>query len=422
MVIRKDINTLYISYDGLTDSLGQSQVLPYLCGLSKLGYTIHIISCEKPEIYAKSKSAIEKIIADNNLIWHPLTYTKKPAVLSTLLDIFKIRKKAFSLHKKENFQIVHCRSYITALVGLKIKTQLKVLPWGEDLGGDLRFIFDMRGFYADERVDGGLWNLKNPIFKLIYKFFKKKETEFLQYADYSISLTEAGKKEIHSWKNIPNQPVPIDVIPCCADLELFSPDKIDKNIIANLKQKSGVNETDYILSYLGSIGTWYMLDEMLDFFKVLQAKKTNSKFLFITHDTPESILIKVRKKQINENLIIIVSANRNEVPHYLALSNASIFFIKPCFSKKASSPTKLAETMAMNIPIICNSGVGDVAEIIKQTNCGVVISHFNISEYENAIISLDKITLSIAKESLFTFSLNYGVKKYHSIYQSLLSE
>ena len=37
---------LYLTYDGLTDPLGQSQVLPYLIELSK-NNEIHIISCEK---------------------------------------------------------------------------------------------------------------------------------------------------------------------------------------------------------------------------------------------------------------------------------------------------------------------------------------------------------------------------------------
>ena len=39
----------------------------------------------------------------------------------------------------------------------------------------VKFFNDIRGFWADERVDGGMWNMKNPLFKAIYKWFKKKE-------------------------------------------------------------------------------------------------------------------------------------------------------------------------------------------------------------------------------------------------------
>jgi hypothetical protein len=38
---------LYITYDGLTDFLGQSQVLPYILGLEEKGYRFSILSFEK---------------------------------------------------------------------------------------------------------------------------------------------------------------------------------------------------------------------------------------------------------------------------------------------------------------------------------------------------------------------------------------
>ena len=42
------MRALYISYDGMTDPLGRSQVLPYLQGLSERGHEITLLSCEKP--------------------------------------------------------------------------------------------------------------------------------------------------------------------------------------------------------------------------------------------------------------------------------------------------------------------------------------------------------------------------------------
>jgi hypothetical protein len=45
----------------MTDSLGQSQVLPYIINLSKKNYTFHLISFEKPDRFKKNKSLIKKI-------------------------------------------------------------------------------------------------------------------------------------------------------------------------------------------------------------------------------------------------------------------------------------------------------------------------------------------------------------------------
>ncbi|HWB62268.1 MAG TPA: hypothetical protein VG603_02070, partial [Chitinophagales bacterium] len=150
------VNVLYLSYDGMTDPLGQSQVIPYLEGLSKLGYSFTLISFEKAERYAKYRAEIEERLSKSNISWQPLSYTKKPPVLSTIWDVQRMKRKALALHRSKQFKIIHCRGYISALVGLAMKRELGV-----------KFIFDMRGFYADERVDGGLWHLNNPIYKAV---------------------------------------------------------------------------------------------------------------------------------------------------------------------------------------------------------------------------------------------------------------
>src|SRR5581483_10245831 len=60
---------LYISYDGLTDQLGQSQILPYLQGLSAKGFSITVISCEKPSAYNKHVKEIKKITESAGINW-----------------------------------------------------------------------------------------------------------------------------------------------------------------------------------------------------------------------------------------------------------------------------------------------------------------------------------------------------------------
>ena len=203
------IKTLYISYDGMTDALGQSQVIPYLQGLSKKGYKVHLISCEKTEIYELKKSNIQNILTESKIVWHPIFYTKTPPVLSTLWDVFKIKKLAIKLHQKHSFKLVHCRSYIAAIVGLNLQQKFGI-----------KFIFDIRGFWADERIDGGIWNLKNPVFKIVYSYFKRKERQFFESADSIISLTVAAKNHIENNFILKGT---VSVIPCAADLELFKP-------------------------------------------------------------------------------------------------------------------------------------------------------------------------------------------------------
>ncbi|MEN9523575.1 MAG: hypothetical protein RL065_1952, partial [Bacteroidota bacterium] len=214
------MHSLYLSYDGLTDPLGQSQVLPYLKELSAKGATIHIVSFEKPERYEKYKTVIQKIIAENNLNWYPQLYTKRPPVLSTLFDIWKMRNATQQIIKKNPIKIVHCRSYISALIGLWAKKK-----W------NTKFLFDMRGFWADERVEGKIWNINKQPYSTIYKFFKRKEKQFNLESDAVVSLTHAGKKVLLQWfPSITDDK--ITVIPCCADTDFF--DK--KNVVAQNRE------------------------------------------------------------------------------------------------------------------------------------------------------------------------------------------
>ena len=371
--------------------------MPYVVGLSKQGYRFTIISAEKPNVYKLDKEYINNICIENNIDWRPIQYTKKPAILSTIKDIKSIYKLADSLHKEKQFKAVHCRSYIPSIIGLKLQKKY-----------NLKFIFDMRGFWADERVDGKIWDLTKPHYKMVYSYFKKKEKQFLNKADAIVSLTHIGKKIMQDdWK----VKTPIYVIPCAVDTELFRP--------KDTKLK-GQNIT---LGYLGSIGTWYMLDEMLDFFKLLLKTYPQAKFKFITNEAPATILNKAIARNINTDCFDISSAKRNEVPNELSKVDIGIFFIKPTFSKQSSSPVKQGEFMAMGIPVITNSGVGDTDEIIKKYKSGILLNAFNSNEY-NLIVNELVDLLQIDNSSMLIgvdeyFSLKNGITSYFDLYENL---
>ena len=402
---------LYLSYDGMTDQLGQSQVLPYLSGLTKHGYQFTLISCEKPDQYEDNRAIIEKICSENSIHWRPLMYHKSPPILSTIWDVIQIQKTTYKLHEKTPFDLVHCRGYIPSLVGLRLKRSHRV-----------RFLFDMRGLWADEKVDAGAWNQDKWIYRLIYRFFKRKEKEFFLTTDSAVSLTNAGKSEIQSWDYMKNVQDNIHVIPCCADTDLFNPDIIIEESLVIWRQKLGIQPNNFILSYLGSIGTWYMLEEMLDFFVEFLKLKDNAKFLFITHDEHGRIREASQRRGL-ENYIIIQPAQRSEVPTLLSLSELSIFFIRPTYSKISSSPTKQGEIMAMGIPIICNAGVGDTDMIVKNYNSGLFLSEFNSKSYQQVIeehLKKSYEAKNIRKGAIEYFGLEKGIQSYLQIYSNFV--
>lgn len=407
-------NILFISHDGMTDPLGQSQVIPYLKGISGHGYKFFILSCEKKSNYKKNKEAVEKSLEGFDITWVPVWYHNKPPILSTFYDMAVWRRNATRLHKKFGIDMVHTRSGVPPLIGMWMKKKYGI-----------KFLHDIREFYADGRVDGGFWNQKNFLFRTIYRFFKRKEAEELAVCDGAVCLTYAAEKIIRESGNFDSRK-PLKVIPCSVDMELFDPKTISNEVLTNLRNKLGIAENDVVVSYLGSIGGWYLTDEMIRFCRMLSEQMPSVKFLFITPHRHEYILQAATAQQLPENSIITTHAQRAEVPALLALSSYSVFFIIPCYSKLSSSPTKHGEMMAMGIPVITNAGVGDLDAIITNTNSGILLENFQETTLAAAAekvkkgLAFDPQKIRQAAEEYYALPL--AIKKYTELYNIVFTD
>lgn len=401
---------LYISYDGMTDPLGQSQVLPYIVGLSKLGYEFTLISCEKMERFEQNADKIKSICKAHDINWQPLPFTTFPPVISKLQDKNRIRKLALELQQSIGFDMVHCRSYIAADIGNYLKKKFGV-----------KLFFDMRGFWVDERIDGGIWNLRNPFFRFAYKYYKNKEQEYIRNSDHIISLTEAAVQEIKKWEGY--EGAPFSVIPCSADFELFELANTAK--VETMKEKLDIMKASKVISYLGSVGTWYLLDEMLLFFRTLLNSYPDAIFLLVTPEKPESIFEKAASIGIEISSLRVVFSPRDMVPDYLSVSDFSLSFIKPAYSKIASSPTKLGELFAMGIPVVTNGNVGDVEQIVNDLGGGIVINEFSEATLTQVVDRLDELKnidrLELRKKASEYYNLRSAVEKYSLAYQSVFA-
>jgi glycosyltransferase involved in cell wall biosynthesis len=394
----------------MTDPLGQSQIIPYLQGLSRYGYTFTILSFEKKERYEKLKDHIKGLLDPYGISWHPLSFTRKPPVVAKAYDVFRMKRTAAALHRRHKFDLIHCRGYLSADVGLQLKRRTGV-----------KFFFDMRGFWADEKKDGGAWNMNNPLYKRVYRYYKKKEESYLKQADYIISLTNAGKHEMEKWPYY-DPAVPLSVIPCCADMRHFAQVTPDQKQAG--RKELGIAADRLVVSYLGSVGAWYMLDEMLDMFRYIKKEYPHAIFLFITPSDKDYIFLKAKEHGIAAEDIVIKEASRKQVPLYVAASDVNISFIKPVYSKLSSSPTKLGEVLSMGIPVISNAGVGDVEEVINYTKGGIAIKEFTPAAYEEVVKQLPAILhidpSLVRSKAADIYDLEKGVEQYLQAYKKII--
>lgn len=393
---------LYITYDGLMEPLGQSQVLPYLRGLAS-EYAITILSFEKPNDLAnlEQRKTVEEQLEKAAIGWIPLRYHKRPSAPATAFDIAHgvIRCVAFALRRHP--QIVHVRGYVPGVIGLTLKRVAGV-----------RLIFDMRGFWPDEKVDAGAWRRDS----LLYRAAKRVEKSLLQRADVVVSLTQAGVTEMKKFPYLRMQQVRYEVIPTCTDLELFHPTKYSNNR----------GQKEFVLGYVGSVGTFYVFDEVLECYKELLHVRPDASLLIVNRDGHGYIDERLTALDVPREKVELHTAEYREVPEYIHRMDAGAFFVKPTFSKKSSAPTRLGEFLGCGVPCLVNAGVGDMDVLISKDRVGVVMREFSPQARSAAIRELLKLSAEdgIRKRCVEVahrrFALDQGLTSYRRIYRVLL--
>lgn len=392
-------SVLYISYDGMLEPLGQSQVIAYLERLTDAA-AIHLVSYEKPADWAREdrREALSARLSAAGIAWHPLTYHKTPTLPATLFDIVQGLLACLWLAARYNVRIVHARSYIPALIG-----------WVVKLLTGARLIFDMRGFWADERVDGGIW----PEGGRLYRAVKRIEKVLLCGADHIVTLTHASKSVIEGFPFMVGWAhAPVTVIPTCADLDRFA-------------LQEGQRPKGFTLGYVGSIGTWYLFDEVLECFRLIREKRPGACLLVVNRGEQALVRESAARLGIPEVALEVTAADHAQVPAMIRRMNAGAAIIRPVFSKIASAPTKLAEYLGCGVPCLGNVGVGDMELMLEGEGGGVALREFTDAERGRAVDRLlalcdDEQTAAHCREvALRHFSAEEGAASYRAIWRSL---
>jgi len=233
---------LYISYNGMLDPLGQSQVIPYLKELSGTGIRFTLLSFEGPRAYtSEGRERCEQLrreLAACEIDWHFLRYHKRPSLPATSYDVMAGIRYGSRLVKSKQIEVVHARNQIPATIALALKRRF-----------GLRMIFDVRGLMAEEYVDANHWKKGN----VPYRLTKAMESRALLAADGVVTLTEKIWPEIKDWKGLRHRDVIHEVVPCCADLDRFRFLQSERD---RVRAELGLQDR-FVLVYSGSIGGWY---------------------------------------------------------------------------------------------------------------------------------------------------------------------
>jgi len=404
--------SLYICYFGVREPLVQTQVIPYLRELVKGGHEIILLTFE-PSSRTGTHGAQDETkanLSEQGIQWYSLKYHKRFSVVATAYDIFRGAAFIRSMIGDKDLNILHGRSHVSTLMGALARSFSRRKP---------KLLFDIRGFFPEEYTDAGIW----PENGWLYRATKRVEEWLLKTADGFVVLTERAREILFTESKETGYDRlgrPIEVIPCCVDLSRFS--SVNTETRATVRELLGINDR-YTVAYVGAFGGWYLTEETADFFGTVKKTIPNAFAMVLTQSKPEMIEPLLRARGYENEDFLITRVPPAEIPAYLGGADAAVSFIKNCYSKQASSPTKNAEYLACGLPIVANSGIGDVNSLIDENKVGALIESFTPEAYRNSILAvreLNGIGSHCREVSRREFDLaSVGGDRYRRIYHRL---
>lgn len=253
------------------------------------------------------------------------------------------------------FDFVHCHDFDTLPLGFfigKIKKK--------------KIIFDAHENYTDM--------LSNNLNKHFRKFILFCENLLIKRVDLLITVGELLKSEyqkrgakivvvVGNWKDI--------------DSYNFS-----KQIINENKKELNIPIGKLVIAFISHLGKERKIEELLNYVSL-----NENVFLLLGGDGP---LQKYIERNIigKNNIRFLGFVNPHKVPLYTCLSDIIFYgFDENNPNSKYSSPNKLFEALAAG-KIVITGNFGEIAKIVKEENCGIVMTDYSYSSFENTINKL----------------------------------
>lgn len=387
----------------------QTQVIPYLKEILKDGVEMSLLTFEPDFKTTWTKTQIEdeqKKLAHAGITWHVMPYHKSPSVPATFYDVLNGTRIVRRLLARENYNILHCRVHLPTLMAVVARKLSHNKP---------KILFDVRGFFPEEYTDAGVW----PDGGWLYRMVKHVESWLFNEADAFVVLTEKAKIIISDKLD----GKPIEVIPCCVDFNnRFRVSKTTSPI--DIKSKLGIGER-FIITHVGALGGLYLTEEIVDFLDAARSVRPDTFALFLTQTDSANVIKLLKEKGFTERDFFVAKVASDEIPSYLNAANIGLSFVRASYSTQSRSPTKIPEYLAAGLPLVANSGVGDVDRLIIDESVGILIDKFDRERYIDAlkkVLEMGDIKERCKETARRCFDLEtVGGERYRRLYKKILA-
>lgn len=237
-------------------------------------------------------------------------------------------------------------------------------------------VLEVRDLWPDSIVAVGVMEKNSILIKILYLL----EKFVYWYAEKIIIVSKGFEKELIK-KGVNSDK--LFYMPNGIDDSLFYPKKKNYELLKKLSIKN-----KFIVSFIGTHGMAHGLNTVIECAAELQKeKKNNVQFLFVGEGAKKQELIEQANNKKLLNCLFVDKVDKNKIPDYYSISDASLVVLKKNDLFKTVLPSKMFEIMGMSIPIIL--GVeGVAADVIKEANAGILVEPENSILLKNAIESL----------------------------------
>ena len=397
----KKKSTLYLSRNGLLEPLGQSQVFAYLRGLSR-DYNITLITYEKDEDWA-DKARLQKArtdCKDLGIWWLPQHFRQRPKIVAPAFSMIRMVWLVRREVRRRGIRLIHARSNIPAATALAVSWMTGV-----------PFLFDLRSLFPEELITAR--RMRRGSF--LHRAIIWAERVCLAKSAAVISQTHAAVNHLKSVYPTELKDQRLVMIPTCADLDRFTPP---------LDRPSGP-------TVHGCIGTilsgWFRTDWLAAWLSAVAQDDTNARFEIVTRDDADRVRVTLDPMNKFGDRLTIGPRPSEEMPTAVRSHDLTVmFYAGGEVSELGRSPTRMAEVLGCGLPVVANEGVGDVADIIRRYNVGVVVKDGSQAAMMAALDELKALRSDpdlpsrCRKAAEEVFSLQAGTEAYRKLYAKIL--
>jgi glycosyltransferase involved in cell wall biosynthesis len=321
-----------------------------------------------------SLKKIQKIKFQKSTIYLIPQFKSKNYLLN-LISIFIYQIRLFLLllkvNKKRSYNVLQARDDVFSGITLLITKKLLHKP----------LTFNYSFPYYEATLDHYRYHLVNKIQLLNYQIqdiILKKIV--LPHSEYIFPISSQMKKNLKREGFSENKMHPLTE---GVEPEIF---KVNDNRFT-LRKKLGIQDTDFVFAYIGSLGMLRGMDLIVDSFEIVVKKYPNAKLLLVGSN-PRSNILKdiIKTRNLDQNVIFTGQIPYVEVPNFIDISDVCLSIVRDLPSFHVSSPCKIFEYLAIGKPVLANREIPEQLMAISESKGGVA-TKYDKTDLSNSMIN-----------------------------------